>query len=136
MNYGFVPYTLQYVRCRRSRCWRRWREHALALGLIESHSVGSVHVAPGNAGTAMVATNHPVSASDIDGIIGLAKTIDAGLVVVGPEGPLVAGLSDRLREEGIPSFGPHEEGARLEGSKEYAKQVMLDLGVPCCYNTN
>ena len=106
------------------------REHALVLGLIESPSVGSVHVAPGNAGTAMVATNHAVSVSDIDGIIGLAKTIDAELVIVGPEGPLVAGLSDRLREEGIPSFGPHAEGARLEGSKEYAKQVMLDLGVP------
>ena len=53
----------------------------------------------------MVATNHPVSASDIDGIIGLAKTIDAGLVVVGPEGPLVAGLSDRLREEGFQVLG-------------------------------
>ena len=55
------------------------REHALVLGLLESLSVGSVHVAPGNAGTAMTATNHPVSASDIDGIIGLAKTIHAGL---------------------------------------------------------
>ncbi|MEC8979736.1 MAG: phosphoribosylamine--glycine ligase [Candidatus Thermoplasmatota archaeon] len=106
------------------------REHALALGLIESASVGSVHVAPGNAGTEMIATNHAVAASDIDGLLHLAKRINANLVVVGPEGPLVSGLSDRLREAGVPSFGPHAEGARLEGSKEYAKQVMLDLGVP------
>lgn len=106
------------------------REHALALGLVESPSVGSVHVAPGNAGTEMIATNHDVAASDIDGLLHLAKRINADLVVVGPEGPLVEGLSDRLREVGVPSFGPHAEGARLEGSKEFAKQVMLDLGVP------
>ena len=106
------------------------REHALVLGLIESPSVGSIHVAPGNAGTAMNATNHAVSASDIDGLVDLAKMLRPDLVIIGPEGPLVEGLSDRLREEGIPSFGPHAEGARLEGSKEYAKQVMIDLGVP------
>ena len=106
------------------------REHALVLGLLESPSVGSIHVAPGNAGTAMNATNHAVSASDIDGLVDLAKMIRADLVIVGPEGPLVEGLSDRLREEGVPSFGPHAEGARLEGSKEYAKQMMFDLGIP------
>ena len=93
------------------------REHALALGLVESPSVGSVHVAPGNAGTEMIATNHDVAASDIDGLLHLAKRINADLVVVGPEGPLVEGLSDRLREVGVPSFGPHAEGARLEGSR-------------------
>jgi len=106
------------------------REHALAIGLVESPSVDSVHVAPGNAGTAQIATNHPVSASDVDGQVGLAQTLGVDLVVVGPEAPLVAGLSDALRTIGIPSFGPHADGAMLEGSKDFAKQVMLDLGIP------
>ncbi len=106
------------------------REHALALGLIASKMVDEVHVAPGNAGTESIATNHPVSASDVDGLVALAKEIGCTLVVVGPEAPLVDGLADSLRAEGIPCFGPHAEGARLEGSKLYAKQVMLNLGVP------
>ena len=67
------------------------REHALAIGLVESPSVDSVHVAPGNAGTAQIATNHSVSASDVDGQVGLAQTLGVDLVVVGPEAPLVAG---------------------------------------------
>ena len=106
------------------------REHALAIGLVESPSVHSVHVAPGNAGTAEIATNHAVSAGDVDGQVALAQRLCADLVVVGPEAPLVAGLSDALRAVGIPSFGPHADGAMLEGSKDFAKQVMLDLGIP------
>ena len=73
------------------------REHALAIGLVESPSVHSVHVAPGNAGTAEIATNHAVSAGDVDGQVALAQRLCADLVVVGPEAPLVAGLSDALR---------------------------------------
>ena len=106
------------------------REHALALGLSQSDSVSSVHCAPGNAGTSMVATNHDVQVSDIEGIVSLAKELMVSLVVVGPEEPLVNGLSDRLRQESIPSFGPHSEGAILEGSKTHAKTVMAALGVP------
>ena len=106
------------------------REHALALGLSQSDSVSKVHCAPGNAGTSMVATNHNVLESDIEGIVNLAKEIGTSLVVVGPEGPLVNGLSDRLRQESIPSFGPHSEGALLEGSKTHAKSVMQSLGIP------
>lgn len=106
------------------------REHALALGLSQSDSVSSVHCAPGNAGTSMVATNHDVQVSDIEGIVSLAKELMVSLVVVGPEAPLVNGLSDRLRQESIPSFGPHSEGAILEGSKTHAKTVMAALGVP------
>ncbi len=106
------------------------REHALAIGLAESPSVSAVHVAPGNAGTAQVATNHPVSAGDVEAQVALAKSLRADLVVVGPEAPLVEGLSDALRAIGIASFGPHSAGAMLEGSKDFAKQVMLDLGIP------
>ena len=82
------------------------REHALTIGLLDSPSVSAVHVAPGNAGTAGIAINHDVSASDIDAQVALAKSIGADLVVVGPEAPLVEGLSDSLRAVGIPSFGP------------------------------
>jgi len=106
------------------------REHALAIGLVESPSVHSVHVSPGNAGTSEIATNHAVSAGDVDGQVALAQRLGADLVVVGPEAPLVAGLSDALRAVGIPSFGPHAAGAMLEGSKDFAKQVMLELGIP------
>ena len=77
-----------------------------------------------------IATNHNVPALDIDSIVKLAQSLDVDLVVVGPEAPLVAGLSDKLRKIGIPSFGPHAEGAMLEGSKDFAKRVMLDLGIP------
>ncbi len=106
------------------------REHALAIGLVESPSVSSVHVAPGNAGTSQIATNHDISATDVEAQVKLAKSLDVDLVVVGPEAPLVAGLSDELRKIGIPSFGPHAAGAMLEGSKDFAKQVMLELGIP------
>ena len=106
------------------------REHALAIALSKSPSVGSIHAAPGNAGTAMLGTNHQVDVSDIDGLVSLAQNIHAELVIVGPEGPLVAGISDRLREIGIPSFGPGSKGAMLEGSKIHAKALMKKLDIP------
>ncbi len=106
------------------------REHAMVLGLSGSHSVSALHCTPGNAGTNDLATNHNVSASDIEGIVSLSKQLDVSIVVVGPELPLVDGLADRLRLEGIPCFGPHSEGAMLEGSKLHAKQIMEQLGIP------
>ena len=106
------------------------REHALALSLSESGSVNHVHSCPGNAGTAISGTNHNVDSMDIEGIINLAKKLDIDLVVVGPEAPLVAGLSDRLLEEEIPCFGPNSIGAKLEGSKLYAKKIMQSVKVP------
>ena len=106
------------------------REHALAIGLSESPSVESIHSCPGNAGTSMLGINHNVSATDVDAIVTLATELSVDLVVVGPEAPLVSGLSDSLRGRGIPSFGPHSEGAELEGSKLHAKQVMEELGIP------
>ena len=106
------------------------REHALAIGLSQGLSVGSIHTAPGNAGTATLGTNHQIDAMDIEGLVSLAQEISADLVVVGPEGPLVAGISDRLREIGIPSFGPGATGAMLEGSKTHAKDLMRKLDIP------
>ena len=106
------------------------REHALALGLSSSPSVSEVHVSPGNAGTASMATNHTVPDSDVEGLVELAEILECDLVVVGPEGPLVSGLADALSTRSIPCFGPHSDGAELEGSKLHAKQVMQENGVP------
>jgi len=106
------------------------REHALAIGLSQSPSVGTIHTAPGNAGTAILGTNHQIDSMDIEGLVSLAQKISADLVVVGPEGPLVAGISNRLREIGIPSFGPGIKGAILEGSKTYANDLMGKLDIP------
>ena len=106
------------------------REHAIVLALSGSKIVSALHCTPGNAGTNDLATNHNVSASDIEGIVSLSKELDVSMVVVGPESPLVDGLADRLRKEGIPCFGPHSEGAMLEGSKLHAKQIMEQLGIP------
>ena len=106
------------------------REHALVEMLAAAPSVAAVHCAPGNAGTAQRATNHSVGAEDVAGQVDLAQRLATDLVVVGPEGPLVAGLADALRAEGIACFGPDTEGARLEGSKQHAKALMERLGVP------
>ena len=106
------------------------REHAISLQLAKSASVADIHVAPGNAGTSMVGSNHEVALEDIDGLCELAVRIGADLVIIGPEAPLVAGLADRLRQQGIKCFGPNAEGALLEGSKQYAKSIMRRLGVP------
>ena len=106
------------------------REHALCIGLSESQHVAHIHCSPGNAGTVSMATNHSVSASDIDGLLNLAKEVSADLVVAGPEAPLCAGLADRLSMQGIPCFGPVAALAHLEGSKLHAKEVMRAANVP------
>jgi len=106
------------------------REHALCMALATSSQVESVHCAPGNAGTSELATNHPVAASDVSALVDLATSLDASLVVVGPEAPLCDALADRLAASGIPCFGPVQALAELEGSKLHAKQVMRTAGVP------
>ncbi|TBT88809.1 phosphoribosylamine--glycine ligase [Propioniciclava sinopodophylli] len=106
------------------------REHALALALHRDPSVVGLHVAPGNPGTAAVATNHAVDASDSGAVVALAREIGANLVVVGPEAPLVAGVADAVRAAGIACFGPSAEAAQIEGSKQFAKQIMEAAGVP------
>jgi phosphoribosylamine--glycine ligase len=106
------------------------REHALAWKLAASPSLTELHAAPGNPGIAELGSCHPVRADDGDGLLGLAGTVGAELVVIGPEAPLVAGVGDELRHAGIAVFGPGAEAARIEGSKSFAKEVMTAAGVP------
>jgi phosphoribosylamine--glycine ligase len=106
------------------------REHALAAALVRSPSCAELHCAPGNPGIARIATCHPVSVADNEGLVQLAVELRCDLVVVGPEVPLVAGLADDVRAAGVAVFGPGAAAARLEGSKAFAKDVMEAAGVP------
>ena len=106
------------------------REHALALGLKADKACTELHVAPGNPGIASVATLHPLVITDNAAICELAKKLSVDLVVIGPEVPLVNGAADVLRAAGFPVFGPSKAAAQLEGSKDFAKGVMRDAGVP------
>ncbi|MFF3288444.1 phosphoribosylamine--glycine ligase [Streptomyces sp. NPDC003023] len=106
------------------------REHALCRSLSLDPDVTALHCAPGNAGIAEVAELHPVDQLDGTAVAELATVLGAGLVVVGPEAPLVAGVADAVRRVGIPCFGPSGEAAQLEGSKAFAKDVMAAAGVP------
>ena len=105
------------------------REHALLLGLRKDPAVDFLAVAPGNAGTAAIATQFDVDVTSPDAITGLAGKIDADLVVIGPEVPLVRGVADAVRAAGIACFGPSADAARIEGSKAFAKDVMTAAGV-------
>ncbi len=106
------------------------REHALCRALRQDEGVRELHCAPGNAGIASLATLHQVDALDPDAVARLAKDLGVDLVVVGPEGPLVAGAADAVRAAGIACFGPSAAAAQLEGSKAFAKEVMAAADVP------
>ena len=106
------------------------REHALALGLKADKKCSELHVAPGNPGIAEIATTHPLTITDNQAILALAQSLAVDLVVIGPEVPLVNGAADTLRAAGIATFGPSKAAAALEGSKDFAKGVMRDAGVP------
>ncbi|MBP5285248.1 MAG: phosphoribosylamine--glycine ligase [Kiritimatiellae bacterium] len=106
------------------------REHAIAWRLSRDAEKHVLYCAPGNAGTAAIASNVPVAAGDVGGIVAWAKENNPDLVVIGPEDPLVKGLADALQENGIAVFGPVAAGARMEGSKRFAKEVMRAAGVP------
>jgi phosphoribosylamine--glycine ligase len=106
------------------------REHAIVKKTAVSPLADEVHCAPGNAGIALQAVCHNISDSDIPGILGLAKHLEPGLVVIGPEVPLCAGLADTLGDAGFKVFGPGREAAMLEGSKGFAKEVMIAAAVP------
>ncbi|MHB8060299.1 MAG: phosphoribosylamine--glycine ligase [Gaiellaceae bacterium] len=106
------------------------REHALAWKIAQSPLLSELHAAPGNPGIAALGNCHPVRADDGEGLLTLAGSLAIDLVVVGPEVPLVAGVADQLRHAGVAVFGPGREAAMLEGSKTFAKELMLAAGVP------
>ena len=106
------------------------REHSLCLALNDSGMVKQLYCAPGNAGTASIASNIDISPTDVDGVVDFCVKSNIDLVVVGPEAPLCESLADRLIEANVACFGPVAELAELEGSKLHAKQIMKEVGVP------
>lgn len=106
------------------------REHALCWALAASPLADSIACAPGNGGIAEVAICVDIAPMDFGSLIAYCKMNDIGLVVVGPEGPLVAGLVDRLEGAGIAAFGPSAAAARLEGSKGFTKDLCARHGIP------
>ena len=106
------------------------REHALAAALNRDPKLEELHVAPGNPGIGEIALCHQLDIKDNNAILSLAQSLKVDLVVVGPEVPLVNGVADVLAKAKIPCFGPSKAAAQLEGSKDFAKQVMRDAGVP------
>ncbi|PLX36178.1 MAG: phosphoribosylamine--glycine ligase [Hyphomicrobiales bacterium] len=106
------------------------REHALAWALAKSHELGTLYAAPGNAGIAEVATLVELDAADHEAVVAFCREKRIGLVVVGPEAPLVAGLVDDLDAAHIPAFGPTREAARLEGSKRFTKELCDRASIP------
>ena len=106
------------------------REHAIAWKLKQSPLVDELYIAPGNAGTADIATNLPIGDSDLDGLALAAQQRGVDLTVVGPEAPLAAGIVDHFQAVGLAIFGPTRSAARIESSKVFAKELMLKHGVP------
>lgn len=106
------------------------REHALVWKLVNDSSSPEVFCAPGNAGTARIARNIDIASDDVEGLLGWARQNRPDLTVVGPEAPLCAGVTDMFQAEGLRVFGPSRDAARLEGSKLFAKEVMMAGSVP------
>lgn len=106
------------------------REHAIIKKLKESKKVDSIACCPGNGGISFDAECYDVSATDIDGVVALAKKIRADFVVVAPDDPLVAGMVDALNAEGFATFGPEAKAAIIEGSKVFSKELMKKYNIP------
>ncbi len=106
------------------------REHAIAKKLAASPRCGKLYIAPGNGGTSQEGENISLDENDPAAVATFAKDHGCGMVVIGPEAPLVVGVADAVREAGIPCFGPGAEGAQMEGSKLFSKQLMERAGVP------
>ncbi|MGN0696288.1 MAG: phosphoribosylamine--glycine ligase [Oscillospiraceae bacterium] len=106
------------------------REHAIIMKLAESKRVEKLYCAPGNGGISRYAECFDVSATDIDGIVALAKKLSVDMVVVAPDDPLVLGMVDALNAEGIMTFGPNKAAAIIEGSKVFSKELMKKYDIP------
>ena len=109
------------------------REHAIIMKLAESKHVGKLYCAPGNGGISKYAECFNVGATDIDGIVELAKKLQPDMVVVAPDDPLVLGMVDRLQAEGFMTFGPKANAAIIEGSKVFSKELMKKYGIPTAF---
>lgn len=106
------------------------REHAIADKLAQSPKVTELFCAPGNGGTAQIATNVAIGATDVDGIVKFAKENHMDFVVVAPDDPLMLGMVDALEAEGIMTFGPRQNAAIIEGSKVFSKELMKKYNIP------
>lgn len=109
---------------------RGGREHSVIMHLEKSELVTEIYAAPGNAGIEQHATCVPIDEMDIDRLVDFAKENDIDLTVVGPENPLNAGIANAFKEAGLRIFAPIKEAAVLEGSKDFAKQFMMNYGIP------
>ncbi|MDE6595262.1 MAG: ATP-grasp domain-containing protein, partial [Oscillospiraceae bacterium] len=106
------------------------REHAIIMKLAESKRVEKLYCTPGNGGISRYAECFDVGATDIDGVVALAKKLAVDMVVVAPDDPLVLGMVDALNAEGIMTFGPDKAAAIIEGSKVFSKDLMKKYGIP------
>ena len=109
------------------------REHAIIMKLSESSKVGKIYCAPGNGGISKYAECFDVKATDIEGMVELAKKLKPDMVVVAPDDPLVLGMVDRLNEEGFMTFGPKANAAIIEGSKVFSKELMKKYDIPTAF---
>lgn len=107
------------------------REHTLAWKIRQSPGVKEIFAAPGNAGTAGIARNLDIAASDLEALAAAAAEHRVDLTVVGPEAPLAAGIVDLFRERGLGVFGPTKAAAEIEASKVFSREIMRKYGVPC-----
>lgn len=106
------------------------REHAIVMKLAESTKLTNIYCTPGNGGISKYAQCFDISATDISGIVNLTKKLEIDLVVVTPDNPLVLGMVDALEQEGIMTFGPNKRAAQIEGSKIFAKNLMMKYNIP------
>ncbi len=106
------------------------REHALAVKIAQSQHVDKIYCAPGNGGIAQIAECVDIKATDIDGMVAFAKAKGIGLTVVAPDDPLVLGMVDAFRQNGLRVFGPDKNAAIIEGSKAFSKDLMKKYGIP------
>lgn len=109
------------------------REHAIIMKLSESSKVGKIYCAPGNGGISKYAECFDIKATDIEGMVELAKKLKPDMVVVAPDDPLVLGMVDRLNEEGFMTFGPKANAAIIEGSKVFSKELMKKYDIPTAF---
>ena len=106
------------------------REHAIIYKLKENKNINEIHAVPGNGGISDIAVCHNIKATDIEGVLKLAKEVKPNMVIVAPDDPLMLGMVDELEKEGFRAFGPCKNAAIIEGSKVFAKELMKKYNIP------